>query len=505
MTAEFEWQRISRWSVLYYAMGSSGKLISTLAGIYIVTAFTIGNALQYFVALGILSALLIVAWSAMRYSCFRYLIGNDSIQIRRGIFYRSQINMQFERIQNITLQESFYFRWLGMTTMHVDSAGAQGNEIVLPCLAQDIANSIRQTILSKMNSRSSQVLPSIDSDNIGSEASSRANKDLIYRRSIGDIAIYGLTNLKSLVAIGLLIGLLGYTPFSIEVLMDYLPDFVESRTARASLFSRFDVLIIGFAVAVSIIAVFSVFGSIVKYFNFSIYRKEDSLLIHQGLFHQRDIQVRKSRIQSIHIRQNFLEYLIHRVNVTFEQIHFDSQSGNQENAESKIFIPSAKSSELAFILNEYFPVGDISKLTFEPANIRYFFKQALVYSTLYFLLGMTLYIIYDIRTLYIAYILVLFFVHIFLIFSHWKKSGITLKNEIVIIRKGIVGVEYTIFPISKLQVVDHIQSIPMMRKKLSSIVFHTASGATRAKYLSNEHAITLIDYCVYFIESNANS
>jgi putative membrane protein len=95
--------------------------------------------------------------------------------------------------------------------------------------------------------------------------------------------------------------------------------------------------------------------------------------------------------------------------------------------------------------------------------------------------------------------------HIGMIYMVWKRAGLVLVDDFVIVRKGIIGVDYIIFPAYKLQVVDHVQTLLMKRHALSNIIFHTASRTAKVAYLPSQFVRDLMDYCVFSIESSNKS
>jgi putative membrane protein len=107
--------------------------------------------------------------------------------------------------------------------------------------------------------------------------------------------------------------------------------------------------------------------------------------------------------------------------------------------------------------------------------------------------------------MYAPIVLVLWPLHVALVYMKWKRAGLAIDGDIVVARGGVIGIEYQIFLASKAQDVSHVQSVLMRRRHLSSLVFNTASSTIKVRYLNTDFARSVVDYCVYRAEAAETS
>ncbi len=61
-----------------------------------------------------------------RYRTLRYRFDDDGIHASWGFFFRTEISLAYARIQDIHLRRGLFERWLGLGTVHVQTAAGAG-------------------------------------------------------------------------------------------------------------------------------------------------------------------------------------------------------------------------------------------------------------------------------------------------------------------------------------------------------------------------------------------
>lgn len=95
--------------------------------------------------LGILSAI-VLGWAAWRSHRFR--IGEDAIEVQKGILSRSERQIRFDRIQGINISKTVLGALFGLAKLEFDAAGEDAN-IELAFLKLKDAEAIRQDVLAR--------------------------------------------------------------------------------------------------------------------------------------------------------------------------------------------------------------------------------------------------------------------------------------------------------------------------------------------------------------------
>jgi putative membrane protein len=91
---------------------------------------------------------------------------------------------------------------------------------------------------------------------------------------------------------------------------------------------------------------------------------------------------------------------------------------------------------------------------------------------------------------------------VFLIYNRW---GIAVSGNYVVVRKGIVGIDYIVLPAFKMQRVALHETPLTKRRGLSSISFLVASRSVKVPFIDSQLARDVLNYCAYQVESRKRS
>lgn len=485
-----DWRRLSPWSMLQ----SVAKLVS------FAVPLVLGAALA---SLDLMTAAAIIGVAALNvvlgYLFYRFRISDTAVEVRQGWLQRTHLELSFDRIQNIGIEEPFYFRLLGIVTLKIDSAGSATEEVRVAAIRRAEAESIRAFIKAR---RSGGEATSNEAG--GGEATPTPTDDaeLRFTRSLGDLVIHGITNNRAFIAIAGLFGLMSQTNLSPMDLVRRLGIDFDVMFAGMSMVRLAVLIVVAALLSIGLTALLSVLGSIMAYYGFAMYRTSNGILVKRGLLTRHEIHVEKSRIQSIALRQDWLDLLIGRRNVVFEPVAHGPAVSNPESAAAaqgkRILVPSVRLQETAAVTDEVLRVRP-EALRYTPASKRPFYRFAIFFSIIY-----AMYAALPLSRQawwFVAGVAVIWALHTALMFMNWKRKGLAIDGDIVVVRSGIIGVNYAIFQTVKLQRITRVQSLLMRRRKLSTLVFSTASTAARMPYLDTRFANSVMDYCLYTVEA----
>jgi putative membrane protein len=497
-----EWRRLSAWSVLHFAARTIARSIQALV---VAAPATYGAAQSPFApfawTIPAAIAVGVIIQAVLSYTYYFYRVRSDTVEVRRGFLFKKHLNLSFARIQDINLEHPFYYRPLGLVTLKLDSAGSAGEEVHLAALGRADAEALRAYIVHKKRQLGGdeRVLEA------GPEASQPPAKEACFARSVEDLVVHGLTNNRAYLAIAGIMGLVWQTNLPVGEMVAALGiDFdvlMGSTIARLTLF-----FVIAFVSIGIVTAVLSVLVSVVVYYGFTVYRTGNGLAIERGLLTKHETHVQKSRIQAVVIRQDWLEFLIGRCNVIFEQISHRPRPGNDwQSVRQRILVPAVRADEIATLTGEVFDWRRLGELSFTPIAKSYFYKHAAIFSAVY-LVALAVSFVAPVPLVATAPLVVaLWALHVSLIYMHWQRAGLAIDGDIVAARHGTIGINYSVFPAFKIQNVVHVQSLLMRRRNLSNVLFRTAASIARVPYLSTGFAKALVNYCAYSAESSDRS
>lgn len=93
-------------------------------------------------------------WAWFVYQNWRFKLEENRILIERGVVTKHKVAIPYERVQNIDIIRGIMARILGLSDLQISTAGYSGVVITegrLPGLSQEIAETLRETILSKIS------------------------------------------------------------------------------------------------------------------------------------------------------------------------------------------------------------------------------------------------------------------------------------------------------------------------------------------------------------------
>jgi putative membrane protein len=506
-----DWHRLSPWAIAHFAQKAVIQNVRILifggVSVYIGSARVRSFDLPWAIPAVIVALVLI--GSTLAYIFYRYRVVDDAIQVKRGALFKQHLNLSFARIQNISIEHPFYFRPLGLVTVKIDGAGSTGEEVNIAALDLAQASSLRGFILrqKKLGGTASGLIdcPAPDTLEPLGEAEPQ-HEEPFFSRTVSDLILHGLTNNRAFIAVAAIFGLLAQSGLSpIEIVRSLGIDF-DVVIGGLSLVRLAVLAVLSFIAAVGVIALLSVLVSIFAYYDFTLFRTDDSLTIRRGLLTKHEVHIKKSRIQTIHLRQDWLDRLLGRYNVILERITHSPAQGNPMSAQTRrILVPSVRAGEAAIVTDEILPGCRPRRLDFTPIHVRYFRKHTAIVSVLYLAAIGILLMPPNIPNWAFAVLLAVWPLHVLLIFLGWKAGGLAVDGDVVVARSGAIGIDYRLFAADKVQDITHVQSLLMRRHDLSSLRVNTASTAIGVPYLPTSLVRNVVDYCVFRAESSSRS
>jgi len=93
-------------------------------------------------------------WPPVRYRYISYRLDANGIQTRKGVWWKSTVNVPHSRVQHTDVQQGPIERSFGLATLLIHTAGTQHAMIPLSGLSHDVALAIRDYLLQEGERRS---------------------------------------------------------------------------------------------------------------------------------------------------------------------------------------------------------------------------------------------------------------------------------------------------------------------------------------------------------------
>ncbi len=132
-------------------------IITVILGLilYFGVEFTMTNSLLISIGAGVILLILLVSWIVMFYNRYMFQVQKDGIEIKRGILWKKDITIPYDRVQNVDIDRGPIQQLIGIYNLNVFTAGTAsenqaifGAEGYLPGVKN--AEKVRDTILERV-------------------------------------------------------------------------------------------------------------------------------------------------------------------------------------------------------------------------------------------------------------------------------------------------------------------------------------------------------------------
>lgn len=316
------WRRVSPISICYFLLTNIQRSLSlwpVLAG-----ALTNQHARTWLMSYGVLViALLLLAFAILSYWFFRYQFDAEKIQIRSGIFQKKRLMLYFDRVQEANLEQAIYFRPFSLWTLRLDSAGSSKEEIALPGINENLAQLIKQQVLSNKT--------------VTTEWASERDisaPDFEVRLDLLDLVRYGLMHNTLVYFVAIIAPLLGQN----EALLRHLANFVESLQLTRWLLdyisghgSLVGVIAVGILIVFLLCAIYliSILLAGIKYWKYQLRVQGGRLQYEAGLFNRVACGFRQNKMQTVIVKQSLIARILKRYSLELRQANEIMQPNGQ--------------------------------------------------------------------------------------------------------------------------------------------------------------------------------
>lgn len=497
------WQRVSPWSVLHYLFEQLKQSVSI--AIYIIPAVVLGahnnipDALMPFLFLGL--GVSFVISGVLKYWFFQFTISPTGIAIRSGVLDRTYTDLPFERIQNVKFDQPFYFRFHDMLVVTLDTAGSAKQEARFAGVSREYAETLKHTVLQARKRQHADV--SAGSETPIDSAQPETADRVINRRSIKDLILHGITNNRVWILLGASAPFYEQgTDWVITQMTALRPHIEQWFGSEAVTFWYVGVMtaLVAFGLLI-IMALLSVGGSILMFYGYTLSKRDDKYIRRSGLINRQEVSMKHSRIQVFRMQQDWLDRLLKRVNLYFEQNVTGNQYQPEMKSANKLLVPSVTVAEAEALAEDVFEGQRARSMQYTGAHIRYFWRLMFIVVTP-LTTGVAAITIGILGSYGVLLTLAFLGCASFVAKACWKRWGLAHDSDYIYLRKGAFGVDYWCFPRNKLQQVALRQNIFMQKRQLVSLEMVLASGRLAMPYLNQDYAYALADETLATIEQH---
>jgi putative membrane protein len=509
-----DWQVLSPVAILYFTVSVFKHLFGNLIYLIPVLAVSYKSVLEHpYIWLPSILVMfaLITLFAFVSFKVYRYRLTEDNIEIRSGIFNKKHLNLPFSRVQNVKIEQPIYYRFTGHACLQLDTAGSAKNEAKLVAIKLSFAQELKILIQNQvpndiMDTHEHNISTNTTGLEVGTADNLGQQEKVLNQRKLSDLVIHGITSNRIWIFLG---GLAPFYDNMFNSISEWLSTLGIELTELFNLQTRslFEVglYVLSLTMLVMFVLIgFSVIGAIVSFYGYTLSKLDDKYIRRSGLFTKHEVSMRLSRLQMIVQKQDWLDVLLKRINLKFEQTHSFSQNQNSSAANSKIIVPSIKPDESQALIDDAYPNNSLNNLVcndrFTPIS-KGFILRNILFILMPVWLVITSFTIMNDKLMTSILVSVLFLGLCGLVVLRWKRWGVAKDKHFVYLRKGLIGVDYYCFPTYKVQQTQFKQNLFMKKRQLATVKFILASGSLMVPMINENLAYELINDGLYQVES----
>ena len=395
----------------------------------------------------------LIASAVFRYVFFRFGLQGNSLVVQGGFINKYRRVIPFERIQSVEMVQKLRHRIAGVVELRIEVIGSSQTEAALVALEPAEAERLRSTLLSR-----DQAV----------EAEAPAATPLVSLTPT-DLLVAGVTGGR----IPVFVLLIGYF---FQVLPErVVANFTErAATTATSWIAITIVLVLGLAV----VLVLSLITTILVYWNFTVFREEERLVVTRGLLEQRRSTVPLRRVQAVHLDQNPIRRLLGFASLSVVVAGFTGTE--EEKRETNVLLPIAKTSAALSLLGTLLTQAppDLSTLRRAPRRA---LVRSLIPGFIIAAAGAALGAAVDGRFALLGAVPGLLLLGLDSLSYRARAFGVA--DSVVLVRGGRWTRRVTIIPMGNVQHLLFTAGPIQQAFRLSSLIFCIAGGRPRANDL----------------------
>jgi len=257
---------------------------------------------------GLVAICILAVMAIWRYYTYRFSIGEDSLQIRSGLFERSLRQIPFARIHNVALHQSLLHRIFGVAEVRLESAGGIKPEAEMRVLTLDDAMALESLVRRRRGATTAKA-----TTDTTDAAAAVETGTVLHTLSIAEVVRVGLISNRGMIVVGG--GFAALAQFSGDLFSEMVEKWGRALFGMVDTYGRgHEVLAVLTLVALflGLVRLFSVLLALLQYAGFRLEEYGRRLSLERGLLTRIRTSTPRRRIQSWTLREGMLHRLFRR-------------------------------------------------------------------------------------------------------------------------------------------------------------------------------------------------
>ncbi len=489
-------QRQSVAGIIIMAGNSLQQIIRAVAIPIIIFVVKANKELLIYIGFGtILLFVISLIFGYLSYLKFTFFLDEERQEfvINKGVFNKTQLTIQLEKIQQVNINQSLLQKIIGVYSLKIDTPGGDKAEVSITAIDEQVAYDLKAHLL---NGKEQPIV-----DGTVQNLIEETTITPFIKLSMGTLFKVGLTSNYGR-SLALLIGF-AYALFynAKELIKTFDQDNGQVETAIKTGLSLFSVGILIGALLFILFTV-NIIRTFVKYFEFEVSKHKHSLLISSGLLAKKNTLLSPQKVQITGYSQNYFQRKFNLLNINLKQAHSGKDESEKDLRKANLEVPGCNPQErdeiLKMILGQIPEQAKTFKPNFRFLNLPIFFKVVLPVA-IYFIFWFNFEIVKSYYPLAIVYA----FIATVMIYISYTHHRLMVNQNLIIKKSGIWDITFEhIFP-HKIQAITTFQYPWHKGVDVGHVNLHTAAGIIHFKYGNYTEIKQLVNYWLYQIESGS--
>ena len=466
MSAPIAWQRLP-WVALIFFFLSSLRLTIKHAynALPAFVAIFVGlrSLLQYWPYAVLAGLVILLLATLLRYRRFTFALEPARIRVRQGVFSRTELNLDYDRIQQADIIKPIWFKPFELAILQLQSAGSKGAEVAVAGLPIAQAEQLQQAILRSMR----------ESENVSTTAEIEAENTADFSLSLPNSEVLRIGLLQNtLIVAGVLLALL----FSNQVVSNYIIEGVESFIVGFAFLWQAVVLLIFMALAaVAILMLGAVLFYFNQYYQYQLYRSGDRVAYTAGLLSKLSRSFRMPKLQLVEFRQGAVARLLRRT-----QMRVLQAGGMTDKAEGRFTVPILDKQRRQLISDDF----RLPSAAWQ--RVSKWLVLSWLLSFWWWLAGVAVGAMVNWWFMPVMLVLLLL-----LRWQYWRVFGWHFDGDWLALRVGVLGRNERFAPAAKMQRATVLSGPLQRRLGFANLLIYTAGGTLTISWLPHQQAYAL--------------
>lgn len=445
---------------------------------------------RMYVYIGIIILILLIAIIAfLKYWFFKFYIDSnlEEFVIESGILNKTKTTIQLHKIQKVDINQSLIQRIFNVHKLEIDTAGSDKKEASIGAISEEMAVNLKSRLIENSKKQ--------DYNGNADDFQSEQEPKSFITISLGSLIKIGFTaNYMASLAYLFLV----FSTISENLKQIGQESLIDDNVSKLDEFPLTTVLMIALGLIIFSVLFINLVMTIVKYFNFTIKRDENTFILSYGLINLKNTIINPEKVQIIKWTQNFFQ---RKLNVNTIEIKQASSDEKRAKNKDKTKIPGCNNDERIEILKLL-----IEKLPKYEKELHPNIRKLLLNSFIFILIPVTIGLFVNnynnkfetVQAIGLATLYSLF-IGVIILFSY-KNYRLYTSTDFVVKKSGAWDIDYELIQPHKIQGIKTFQLFWQKRTNIGSVTLYTAGGNISFRTTNYSELKKLVNYWLYQVE-----